>query len=74
MKRVRPSAARQKAKNRGALELPWAGYRRQVEIQAAAFSPEELLESQRLARLLIAGELPNKCWPSIDIEEKQKLL
>jgi len=74
MKRVRPTAARQKAKSRGALELPWAGYRRQVEIQAAAFSPAELLESQRLARLLIAGELPNKCWSSVDIEEQQKLL
>lgn len=73
MKRVRPTAPRQKAKSRGALELSWAGYRRQVEIQAAVFSPEELLESQRL-RLLIAGELPNKCWPSIDIEEQQKLL
>lgn len=70
----RPAAALQKAKNPGALELPWAGYRRQLEIQAAAISPEQLLEYQRLARLLIAGELPGECWPSIDIKEQQKLL
>jgi len=70
----RPAAALQKAKDTGALELPWAGYRKQLEIQAAAISPEQLLEYQRLARLLIAGELPSKYWSSIDIKEQQKLL
>ena len=71
MKPRKPALKR--AKDTGELELPWAGYRRQRELQAAAMTPEELLESQRLARLLVAGELPGEWWPAVEVEVQGKL-
>jgi hypothetical protein len=50
--------ARKRSQETGTFEPPWSGYRKQLEMQAAAMSAEELAEAQRLAALLVSEGLP----------------
>lgn len=57
----------------GELELPWAGYRRQLEMQAAALTSDELKESQRLAALLVSEGLPAGWLDGVEVDVQGEL-
>jgi hypothetical protein len=60
-------------KSTGELEPPWAGYWRQLEMQAAAMTPDELKESQRLAALLVSEGLPAGWLYGVEVDVQGEL-
>jgi len=70
---ARRKAAVRRDKATGELELPWAGYRRQLEMQAAAMTSDELKESQRLAALLVSEGLPAGWLDGVEVDVQGEL-
>lgn len=70
---ARRKAAVRRDKATGELELPWAGYRRQLEMQAAAMKTDELKESQRLAALLVSEGLPAGWLDGVEVDVQGEL-
>lgn len=60
-------------KETGELELPWSGYRRQLAMQAASMTPEQIEESRRLAQLLVTTGLPEGWLEGVELDVQGEL-
>jgi len=60
-------------KETGELELPWSGYRRQLALQEASMTPEQIEESRRLAQLLVTTGLPEGWLEGVEIDVQHEL-
>ena len=67
----KPRTIRDKAT--GELELPWSGYRRQLALQAARMTPDQIEESRRLAQLLVTTGLPEGWLEGVEVEVQCEL-
>ena len=67
----KPRTIRDKAT--GELELPWSGYRRQLALQAATMTPDQVEESRRLAQLLVTTGLPEGWLEGVEVDVQCEL-